>query len=473
MTSYFAAVLFGLVLFFLIKASKNNLSHYLLQRILLLTPSGKAKQYNKVQSLLEKHSAYFNNLSQEAKDRFIRRCLDFVDSKEFIGMEGIKITEEMKLKLASSAIQITFGFKNFYFSHYHTFKIFPEPFYSRMFDRYLKGGTSLGGIMYFSWKDFIHGYAHDDDRYNLGLHEMAHALRLQLLHGSDFDTQFANYADEWEAIAEPEFEAMKNRESSFLRSYASVNIEEFFAVCIEHFFEVPDEFHAHLPDLYNHLCFLLNQDPRQKLKDYKLAPDFKEKINSVQGLKPIPLKLKWNYKYSSYHWSFGLIFAGIFIATPIIITLHEQILFTIYDLILVLVGASAISTGFYKFFYERGIYSFRHLIFFSMFGAGLISFALILLLNINFVYDNHSKTYKIIGYDYYYDSELKGNRYHLHLKNDDLKNYKQAVEFVDKNSDELVPQADSVQIKFSTGLVGFRNIESKTLIPKKDLQPRE
>ncbi|MBL0340983.1 MAG: zinc-dependent peptidase [Bacteroidetes bacterium] len=178
---------------------------FLIKKLYLLTAAGKKQQLLRIQPFLELHSGYFKALSENGRKIFINRCLQFVGSKNFIGMEGMKVTFEMEIKLAAAAIQITFGFKNFSFSHYHTVKIFPEPFYSRLHDRYLKGGASTSGVLFFSWKDFLEGYNSPDDRYNLGLHEMAHALRLQLLHGSDFDSRFANYADQWEEIARPEF----------------------------------------------------------------------------------------------------------------------------------------------------------------------------------------------------------------------------------------------------------------------------
>ena len=285
-------VILFLLMFTFVRFWKTGLISILRQKIVLLTASGKDNEFIRIATVLEKQSRYFNSLSDSGKEKFIKRCILFADSRSFIGMHGMVITDDVKLKLAVAAVQITFGFKNFSFSHYHTFKIFPNEFYSRMHNGYLKGGTSTGGIMYFSWQDFIEGYANSSDRYNLGLHEMAHALRLQLLHGSDFDERFANYADNWEEIARPEFEAMRQKEGSFLRSYAAVNIEEFFAVCVEHFFEVPHEFHQNLPDIYNHLCFLLNQDPERGVDDYRLSPQFIQDVNADHKLTPIPLKIK-------------------------------------------------------------------------------------------------------------------------------------------------------------------------------------
>ncbi|HMT28464.1 MAG TPA: zinc-dependent peptidase, partial [Bacteroidia bacterium] len=338
---------------------------FLLGKILKLTPQGRIKFFQNITNILETSSSYFRALSPEAKKTFLTRCINFNNSIRYIGMEGLTVTEEMRWRLAAAAVQITFGFKNFSLSHYHTIKIFPETFYSRMHDRYLKGGTSTSGVFFFSWKDFVEGYNDSTDRYNLGLHEMGHALRLQLLHGSDFDDRFADYADKWIDIARPEFESMSSNESAFLRSYAAVNMEEFFAVCVEHFFEVPEEFKKHLPDIYNHLCFLLNQDPSRSNDDYRLSPTFITDINSDSGRTPIPLALPRNYKYHNWHWSFNVIIVGIFIAFPIVISLYGYVLFRPLHVFLIVALAAAILSGFQNYFQSKGIYLFRHLMLFA------------------------------------------------------------------------------------------------------------
>ena len=199
-------------------------------------------------SILENFNPFYKKLSPAGKERFIKKCFSFLFNKEFIGCEGLEVTDEMRACIAGTAAQISFGLKNSSFSYYHTIKIFPESFYSRQLDQYLKGGASTNGVLYFSWKDFKEGYSDPTDKYNLGLHEMAHSLRLQLKYSYDFDSRFADYSDRWESIALPEFEKMNQEHISFLRDYGKVNREEFFAVCVEHFFEAPENFRISLPD---------------------------------------------------------------------------------------------------------------------------------------------------------------------------------------------------------------------------------
>ncbi len=428
-----------------------------------LTPQGRRKFFSEIEILLVKSSSFFKALSPEARKIFLRRCIKFNSSTRYIGMEGLTVTDEMKWRFAATAIQITFGFKNFSLSHYHTIKVFPETFYSRLHDRYLKGGASTGGTLFFSWSDFVAGFDDPSDRYNLGLHEMAHALRLQLLHGTDFDQKFANYSDHWEDIARPEFESMIDNESPFLRSYAAVNMEEFFAICVEHFFEVPVEFKKHLPDIYNHLCYLLNQDPLRSEHDFKLSNDFVTSINSDKSLIPIPLRVFKNHKYETWNWSYNVILIGLFVALPLVFYLYGEVLFKPIHIICILGISAAILSRYTEFFSSKGIFYFRHLMFFSTIGCGMISSVLIIILNLYLTTGTVTETYKIDNFGYFHDPH-HGVLFSVHFKENQLDSYSNLRLFISLSTNENSQIADSVKYTFSEGIFGWKNYLSKELV---------
>ena len=140
---------------------------------------------------------------------------------------------------------------------------FPTKYHSKITGEDHVGEVNPAGHMAFSWKAFVEGYIDPEDTYNLGLHEMAHALSLE--NGiKNQEYNFLNPADlkTWRILADAEFEKMKlGGYKTFLRRYAFSNRDEFFPVCVEHFFEKPVEFKNEAPQLYKALCNLLNQDP--------------------------------------------------------------------------------------------------------------------------------------------------------------------------------------------------------------------
>jgi Mlc titration factor MtfA (ptsG expression regulator) len=223
------------------------------------TVSGNLKEhYGK---FLANQFAYYDKLPEKQKIKFILRLRKFISEKKFVGRDELEVTEEMKILVAASAIQLTFGLDNFVLSRFHTILLFPASFYNKRNDAWHMGETNPGGIIVLSWQDLREGFSRKDDTYNVGLHEMAHALELQYLLKDDYDYFFGNYFAKWSHLAESEFQNLQDERESFFRKYAGVNRMEFFAVSVEYFFEASEEFKARLPQMYYHLCILLNQDP--------------------------------------------------------------------------------------------------------------------------------------------------------------------------------------------------------------------
>ncbi|WMJ72340.1 zinc-dependent peptidase [Cytophagaceae bacterium ABcell3] len=210
---------------------------------------------------LKQYFLYYNFLSPTQKAEFEHRVNNFIHNKNFIPMHGMVITDEVKALIAASAIQLTFGLPEVYFVHFETVMVFPDKFFNKQTQSLHKGEVGTGGHIAFSWHDFADGYIKHDDTYNVGLHEMAHALKLE----NSIKNKEYRFLDEkkllnWKTLADDEFNNIKTGQASFLRKYATSNRDEFFPVCVEHFFERPCEFKQESPHLYRALAELLQQD---------------------------------------------------------------------------------------------------------------------------------------------------------------------------------------------------------------------
>jgi len=262
------------------------------------------RDYYRVEMTLSKHMSYFDALSTEGKARFIQRVQDFSRRREFVGMNGLKVTREMRLLISASAVQLTFGLRDFNIRFLEEIRIYPEPFYNRFMKTSLKGAVSPSGFLLVSWKDFLAGYADDNDNMNLGLHEMAHALKLDISKSDIFDFRVGAYLDNWFEVSHSDFTDLRQGRAEFLRRYGGNNRHEFFAVCVEHFFESPQVFSEKMPDVYNHLCKLLNQNPLNAADDYRVSAQFKHDINSNPERVPLPKVIRKEYPvdfYSRFH----------------------------------------------------------------------------------------------------------------------------------------------------------------------------
>jgi Mlc titration factor MtfA (ptsG expression regulator) len=213
------------------------------------------------EQILSSKFVYYQRLNDTDKTKFLKRLVNFIDTKDFQGCGGIELTQEMIVLISASAIQLTFGLDEFLLDHFSKIFVYPNVYYSRINKQYHKGETNLAGAIVLSWNHFLEGYNKPHDKVNLGLHEMAHALRFDKFKNDDYDYFFNTYFDKWQAIAKDEFKRTKDGSSPFFREYGGTNANEFFAVCVESFFESPAGFKKLHPEIYKHMCILLNQDP--------------------------------------------------------------------------------------------------------------------------------------------------------------------------------------------------------------------
>ncbi len=210
---------------------------------------------------------YFTHLSIKGKANFVRRVRYIGFEKKFVGKHKLEVTDEMRIRISATISQLTFGHEDFDIPAFDEIFIYPSTFFNPVVRAKLKGYATPTGKLAVSWPDFLHGYEVPDDNYNLGLHELAHALHINKSRSND-NAYFRHHFKYWTEHSLGDFYNLSNSESPFLRKYGATNFHEFFAVVVEHFFESPQEFFKRLPNLYLRTCILLNQDPMNMQGDY-------------------------------------------------------------------------------------------------------------------------------------------------------------------------------------------------------------
>jgi Mlc titration factor MtfA (ptsG expression regulator) len=209
--------------------------------------------------------------------------IDFIARKTFSGKEGFRITREVQVSIAASAVQLSLGLDTWDLSYFKHIFVYPSDYKSPSTGKFHKGETNMGGFICFSWKAFEEGNAIAHDKINLGLHEFSHALRFNGVKGDETDYFFRHYFARWLACSSSEFNKLKdNIPGSIFRKYGGVNIEEFFSVTVETFFETPLEFKAALPELYLQTSVLLNQTFSE---DGSVIMDCREALMKDSGFK--------------------------------------------------------------------------------------------------------------------------------------------------------------------------------------------
>jgi MtfA peptidase len=214
-------------------------------------------------NILQKYFRYYQQLSERNKAKFELKVANFIYGKHFVPRHIPEVTLEAKVLIAASAVQLTFGLPHVYLRHFKRILVYPDNYYSSITHRYHKGEVNPRfGVIVLSWKAFIDGYIISNDSLNLGLHEMAHALRLEdMIRAQENLILNEKRLEEFDAWATRICEGAVGNGPMFFRPYACVNKHEFFSVAVENFFERPKDFSEQLPQLYRVMAALLNQDP--------------------------------------------------------------------------------------------------------------------------------------------------------------------------------------------------------------------
>jgi len=203
--------------------------------------------------ILEQQFSYYQQLKPAQQRRFRHRLARLIPQFEFHGREGLVVTEEMQVLVISTAVMLSFGFRNYSFPNLERIVLYPGPYHSELGEHLHQGEYSPAyKTLALSWPDFQRGYDIGNDNINLGIHEWSHILHIKCHFGEDISSQI--YNDGVEALKE----YLKNHENirrelletPYVRSYAFDNELEFIAVLIECYFETPKEFKAGFPEIF-------------------------------------------------------------------------------------------------------------------------------------------------------------------------------------------------------------------------------
>lgn len=202
--------------------------------------------------VLYHHSPFYNQLGAYKKRIFKHRLRAFVESKEFIGLDGFEVSRDVKVTVSSIAIMLSFGMRNYLIESVEKIIIYPGPYFSSLNQSYHLGEYNpfLKTIV-LSWPDFVSGIGNGGDNKNLGVHEFAHALYFGSMQSDDNSSLvFCQGIKRIDQLLKRNDFQKKLLRSRYLRDYAYTNKFEFFAVCLEHFIESPQAFHEEFSALY-------------------------------------------------------------------------------------------------------------------------------------------------------------------------------------------------------------------------------
>jgi MtfA peptidase len=424
--------------------------------------------------------SYYMEMDEAGRKKFMLRLAEFMGSKDFIGGDGFVITEKVKVLISASATQLLFGLEHYTLDYFNVIRVYPGIFYSRLMRVHLKGGTSMGGAIMFSWKDFEQGYKNETDKLNLGLHELAHALKIQVQRGETYSESLREALERWDQLTAPMLENVKKGGIPFLRKYAGTNSQEFWAVCIEHFFEAPADFQKHLPNAYKFLCLLLGQNPLMKkqagvkqpaaetIEPNAVPGPLKQAPTPVPVLSPQEIKTLLPPSPAVTRPAFPnevLTWAAVFLILPVssgMYGLLQHAAMTNSALLMSIAAFTLVGIVIFRKRWRRKMMNLATYLFHSLVLCGMVGTLLMLIMNHLSPGELKGEAYKVTGFEQFLNKEDHKTTVLLFLEKDayrDLPN----IRTVSHSPDE----GQWVVFRFRTGLFGIKVRESWTYMDEK------
>lgn len=201
----------------------------------------------------------------------------FFDQVTFRGINGLEVTEAMRLSIAAQACLLIVNSPAWY-TTLRNVLVYPAAFTTGRGtpdghlvheDRHgLLGESWAHGPVVLSWDDALHGGLDERDGHNVVIHEFAHQLDGLSGHVNGIPNlrEGQRYAG-WERAMleayEDHIERLEQGERTLIDPYGATNHQEFFAEAIVTFFEKPQALRREEPALYAQLQQLLAIDPEQ------------------------------------------------------------------------------------------------------------------------------------------------------------------------------------------------------------------
>jgi Mlc titration factor MtfA (ptsG expression regulator) len=200
----------------------------------------------------------------------------FLDSKEFSGAHGLKVSDDMAVAIAAQACLpvLCLGLKAY--DSFVGIVVHPDEVQVRRefvdddgvvheYDDVLAGEAMEGGPVMLSWRDVSEAGASASWAYNVVVHEFAHVLDMAdgLADGVP-PLSGAAEREHWRNVLTEAYdsfcEQVDGGHDTTLDPYGAESPEEFFAVASEAFFVAPREMRDEHPALYQLLAGYYRQD---------------------------------------------------------------------------------------------------------------------------------------------------------------------------------------------------------------------
>lgn len=227
--------------------------------------------------IIQRRMPYYKSMPVDLQLQLKQLIQVFLEEKQFIGKEGVEITDEIRVTIAAQACLLLLNRKTDMYPKLQSILVYPAGFikHQQVVNaggvRDAQSTTLIGeswefGTVVLSWHDTLNGAQIPDDGQNVVIHEFAHQLDQEsgIANGAPILDKHQSY-ESWSKVLTNAFDVLQHQVATgqpcLLDPYGATNPAEFFAVATEVFFEQAQLLQQAHPDLYKAFCRYYHLDP--------------------------------------------------------------------------------------------------------------------------------------------------------------------------------------------------------------------
>ena len=230
-------------------------------------------------SIIENNLPIYPYLSPTERRRLQGHIQVFLSEKQFIGCNGLQVTEEMKVIIAAVACLLLLNERGKYFPKLRSILIYPTAYFTKettFSGKYVveeKPVVRLGESwskdqLILSWQNIKQDTQNWNDGQNIVLHEFTHQLDQEegKVEGVPILKSNSDYSN-WSKVMMKEYQQLcddvEQGRKTVMYNYGATRPAEFFSVATETFFEKPQQLFNKHPELYQLFQNYYQLDPIQ------------------------------------------------------------------------------------------------------------------------------------------------------------------------------------------------------------------
>lgn len=204
---------------------------------------------------LNKHSKFYNKLSEADQAKFRDRLSIYLESREFSLMREEKenLPEDFKAIIAHNVVQMTFGQEDYLLDPYERVIVYSHPFPTpkKQFLHTVEVDHE-DGVLLLSTEHLFPGMVNQESYYNIGMHGYVESFL-----NKHKNVKLPALPDDLTA----KLEKVSGHQLEKVKTTIGYEIENMHIIAITYFFTFPESFKGELPDLYESYASTFKQRP--------------------------------------------------------------------------------------------------------------------------------------------------------------------------------------------------------------------